>query len=63
MVTRPTAERLLDAALAPPECRRGHGPLTGWRARPGGHRGRYCLLCNVEANRRWRTRHARALTA
>jgi hypothetical protein len=63
MVTPPAVERLLDAevsALAPPECRWGHGPLTGWRARPGGHRGRYCLKCNVEANRRWRAHHPRA---
>jgi hypothetical protein len=62
-VVIPAAERLLDAALAAgigPVCRWGHGPLTGWRARPGGRRGRYCLKCNVEANRRWRARHARA---
>jgi hypothetical protein len=61
---RPAAVPRLLAAVptvdAPYLCRWGHGPLTGWRARPGGRRGLYCLVCNVEANRRWRARHARA---
>jgi hypothetical protein len=56
----PAAERLLDAALSAPACRWGHGPLTGWRARPSGRRGRYCLACNVDANRRSRARHRAA---
>jgi hypothetical protein len=56
---QPDMVRRLLEQIGVPECRHGHGPLTGWRARPDGRRGLYCRVCNVDNNRRWRARHAR----
>ncbi len=59
MVKLAAVERLLGTRPDVPECRNGHGPLDGWRQR-GRTRGRYCRACNVDANRRFRERHAAA---
>ncbi len=41
-------------------CLHGHGPLDGWRKRGRRKRGRYCRVCNVDANRRFRERQRAA---